>query len=95
MRARGVNLGVFYTSKVEQYLFEQKTYDAFGESVRAMPRDDASLMVRVWFDAGKPHPAQRAYFARRSSPSRPMPSSREPRRSRFSTTGTLMNQTAE
>lgn len=60
MRARGVNLGVFYTSNVEQYLFEQKTYDAYVESVRAMPRDDASLMVRVWFDAGRPHPAQRA-----------------------------------
>ena len=59
MRARGVNLGVFYTSNVEQYLFEQKTYGVFVESVRAMPRDDESLMVRVWFDAGKPHPAQR------------------------------------
>jgi hypothetical protein len=59
MRARGVTLGVFYTSNVEQYLFEQKTYGAFVESVRAMPRDDDSLMVRVWFDAGKPHRAQR------------------------------------
>jgi len=59
MRARGVLLGVFYTSNVEQYLFDQKTYGAFVDSVRAMPRDDASLMVRVWFDAGKPHPAQR------------------------------------
>ncbi|HSO35157.1 MAG TPA: hypothetical protein VLT33_21665 [Labilithrix sp.] len=59
MRARGVTLGVFYTSNVEQYLFEQKTYGAFVESVRAMPSDDASLLVRVWFDAGKPHPAQR------------------------------------
>jgi hypothetical protein len=59
MRARGVSLGVFYTSNVEQYLFEQKTYGAFVESVRAMPRDDDSLLVRVWFDAGKPHPLQR------------------------------------
>jgi hypothetical protein len=58
MRARGTTLGVFYTSNVEQYLFEQKTYGAFVESVRAMPRDDESLIVRVWFDAGKPHPAQ-------------------------------------
>ena len=59
MRARDVPLGVFYTSNVEQYLFEQKTYGAFVDSVRAMPRDDESLIVRVWFDAGKPHPAQR------------------------------------
>jgi hypothetical protein len=59
MRARGVALGVFYTSNVEQYLFEQRTYQAFVDSARAMPHDDASLIVRVWFDAGKPHPAQR------------------------------------
>ena len=59
MRTRGATLGVFYTSNVEQYLFEQKTYGSFVESMRAMPSDDASLIVRVWFDAGKPHPAQR------------------------------------
>jgi hypothetical protein len=59
MRGRGLTLGVFYTSNVEQYLFAQKTYGAFVDSVRAMPRDGESLMVRVWFDAGKPHPAQR------------------------------------
>lgn len=59
MTARGLALGVFYASNVEQYLFEQKTYGTFVESVRAMPRDDESLVVRVWFDAGRPHPAQR------------------------------------
>jgi len=58
MTTRGLSLGVFYASNVEQYLFEQKTYGTFVESVRAMPRDDESLVVRVWFDAGKPHPAQ-------------------------------------
>jgi len=59
MQARAIPLGVFYTSNVEQYLFEQHTYEAFVENVRAMPRDDDSLIVRVWFDAGKAHPAQR------------------------------------
>ena len=59
MRARGAPLGVFYASNVEQYLFDQRTYGAFVESVRAMPRADDSLLVRVWFDAGKPHPTQR------------------------------------
>ena len=58
MTARGLSLGVFYASNVEQYLFEQRSYGTFVESVRAMPRDDESLLVRVWFDAGKPHPAQ-------------------------------------
>ena len=60
MRARGLSLGVFYTSNVEQYLFEQRTYGNFLASVGAMPRDDASLIVRVWFDQGKPHPQQQA-----------------------------------
>jgi hypothetical protein len=59
MRDRGVVLGALYTSNVEQYLFDARTYGAFVESVRAMPRDDASLLVRVWFDQGRGHPAQR------------------------------------
>jgi hypothetical protein len=59
MRARGLLLGAFYTSNVEQYLFDQHTYGAFVESVRAMPHDDASLLLRVWFDQGRPHPLQR------------------------------------
>jgi len=59
MRARGLLLSAFYTSNVEQYLFESHTYGRFVESVAAMPRDDASLLVRVWFDQGKRHPAQR------------------------------------
>ncbi len=59
MRTRGLLLGAFYTSNVEQYLFEPKTYGQFAASVAAMPRDEASLLVRVWFDQGKPHPAQR------------------------------------
>jgi hypothetical protein len=58
MRARGLLLAAFYTSNVEQYLFESHTYGNFVESVAAMPRDDASLLVRVWFDQGKAHPAQ-------------------------------------
>ena len=59
MRRRHETLGVFYGSNVEQYLFEQHTYGAFVTSVEAMPHDDQSRIVRVWFDAGTPHPAQR------------------------------------
>jgi hypothetical protein len=59
MRARGLLLGAFYTSNVEQYLFDAHTYGAFVENVAAMPRDDGSLLVRVWFDQGRPHPLQR------------------------------------
>ncbi len=59
MRTRGLLLGAFYTSNVEQYLFDAHTYGNFIASVKAMPRDDASLLVRVWFDQGKQHPLQK------------------------------------
>ena len=59
MRARGLTLGVFYASNVEQYLFEPKKHGTFAKSVAAMPHDDASRLVRVWFDAGRRHPEQR------------------------------------
>ena len=58
MRARKLSLGVFYTSNVEQYLFDGRKHGAFVDSVGAMPHDDASRIVRVWFDQGRPHPAQ-------------------------------------
>lgn len=58
MRARKLALGVFYTSNVEQYLFDGRKHGAFVASVAAMPHDDASRIVRVWFDQGRPHPAQ-------------------------------------
>lgn len=60
MRARGLLLGVFYASNVEQYLFDQRKHGTFVASIEAMPRDEESRMVRVWFDQGRPHPDQRA-----------------------------------
>jgi len=60
MKSKNLLLSVFYTSNVEQYLFEQHTYGNFIASVTAMPRDDASQLVRVWFDQGRPHPEQQA-----------------------------------
>jgi hypothetical protein len=59
MRHRSVTLGAFYTSNVEQYLFPAKTYERFVKNVEAFPRDGKSVIVRVWFDQGKAHPAQR------------------------------------
>jgi len=59
MAERGLTLGVFYTSNVEQYLFEGNQYRKFAANVRAMPRDDASVIVRVWFDQGRKHPKQK------------------------------------
>jgi hypothetical protein len=59
MCARGLQLGAFYTSNVEQYVFDARTYGAFVDNVAAMPHDEKSLIVRVWFDQGRPHPLQR------------------------------------
>lgn len=59
MSARGLVLGAFYTSNVEEYLFEGGTFGAFADNVRALPTDDRSLFVRVWFDRSRPHPLQR------------------------------------
>lgn len=59
MKRRGISLGVFYTSNVEQYLFEGHTYERFVANVAAMPAVDESLIVRVWFDQGRAHPMQR------------------------------------
>lgn len=56
---RGLKLGAFYASNVEQYLFQAKCYGRFVDNVRAFPADDTSLFVRVWFDQGRRHPAQR------------------------------------
>jgi hypothetical protein len=60
MRERGLVLGVLYASNVEQYLFNgprDVRHAAFVASIRSMPRDDASRLVRVWFDP-KPDPTQ-------------------------------------
>lgn len=59
MKRRKLVLGVFYTSNVEQYLFEGGTYGKFIDNVKQFPRSEASVFLRVWFDQGRAHPAQR------------------------------------
>jgi hypothetical protein len=59
VHARELQLGVFYTSNVEQYLFKAKCYDQFVDNVKAFPFDDSSVFIRVWFDQGHGHPKQR------------------------------------
>jgi len=61
VRARGLELGVFYTSNVEQYLFKAHCYDRFVDNVKAFPIDGESVFIRVWFDQGRSHPKQRPH----------------------------------
>jgi hypothetical protein len=60
LRRRKLPLNVLYPSNVEQYLFTPKaTWNRWLRNVEAMPRTERSLVVRVYFDQGKPHPAQK------------------------------------
>lgn len=63
MRKRNLTLRVLYASNVEQYLIENAPrgarWAAWLKNVRALPRDEHSTFVRVYFDQGKPHPRQR------------------------------------
>ncbi len=65
MRRRGLALRVLYASNVEQYLIEAggrgpgRPWGAWLRNVGALPRDEHSTFVRVYFDQGKPHPRQR------------------------------------
>ena len=59
IRTRGLFLGAFYASNVEEYLFDGRVYPAFVQNLGRFPADERSVVVRVWFDRGRPHPAQR------------------------------------
>ena len=46
VRERGAVVGTFYTSNVEQYLFQTSTWSNFYENVATLPLDNGSLFVR-------------------------------------------------
>lgn len=50
VRERGGRVAVFYTSNVEQYLFQARTWDRFRRSVAAMPIDAAGTFIRSCFN---------------------------------------------
>ncbi len=57
LRKSGFTVTAFYTSNVEQYLFESGLFAAFAENVRKLPLTDKSLFIRAI--AGRyPHPAR-------------------------------------
>ncbi len=59
VRRRGLVVGAFYASNVEEYLFDGRVWPAFADNLRALPLDERSIVVRTWFDRGRPHPRQR------------------------------------
>ncbi len=57
LRRNGLTVRAFYTSNVEQYLFQNGDFGAFVQNVRRLPIDTASVMIRSVPARGWPHPA--------------------------------------
>lgn len=51
VRARGARVTVFYTSNVEQYLFQEQVWDRFRRNVASMPLDRTSTFIRSCFNS--------------------------------------------
>jgi hypothetical protein len=57
LRKNGLTVTAFYTSNVEQYLFQNEVFAGFVGNVRTLPMDDRSLFIRS--ATGRfPHPAR-------------------------------------
>jgi hypothetical protein len=52
LRRRGLTVGTFYTSNVEDYLFRTVAWKRFFRNVEALPLDDQSMLVRTYFTHG-------------------------------------------
>jgi hypothetical protein len=58
LRKNGFTVTAFYTSNVEQYLFQGGSFRAFSENVRKLPINDRSLFIRAVPHTRYSHPAQ-------------------------------------
>src|SRR5579863_4992108 len=47
----GATVSIFYTSNVEQYLFQYGTWPAFARNVATLPLDEASTFIRSCFNS--------------------------------------------
>ena len=51
-----LRVAAFYTSNVEQYLFQDGTFPRFARNLEALPHDERSVIIRSYFPYGRPHP---------------------------------------
>jgi hypothetical protein len=58
LRKRKLTVNVFYTSNVEQYLFQDGVFPGFVENVRQLPLDERSLFIRSVLNQRYYHPAR-------------------------------------
>lgn len=54
--ARGARVSAFYTSNVEQYLFEAGTFERFARNLASLPYGERSVIIRSYFPYGRAHP---------------------------------------
>ena len=58
LRKGGFTVAAFYTSNVEQYLFQNGVFPGFAENVRKLPITEKSLFIRAVPNTRFTHPAQ-------------------------------------
>jgi len=58
LRKGGLTVTAFYTSNVEQYLFQNGVFSGFAENVRKLPITDKSVFIRAVPNTRFTHPAQ-------------------------------------
>jgi hypothetical protein len=58
LRNHGYTVTAFYTSNVEQYLFQGGSFPSFAENVRKLPINDKSLFIRAFPNMRVDHPAR-------------------------------------
>lgn len=58
LRKGGFTVTAFYTSNVEQYLFQNGVFSGFAENVRKLPINEKSLFIRAVPNTRFSHPAQ-------------------------------------
>jgi hypothetical protein len=59
LRKNGLNVTSFYTSNVEQYLFDSAVFDGFAKNIKKLPLDDKSVFIRAVFHMRYTHPARK------------------------------------
>lgn len=57
LRRTGTQVSVFYISNVEDYLIRDGRFPSFASTVRSLPRNSRSVMIRSWFGGPGTHPA--------------------------------------
>ncbi|MEK7830239.1 MAG: hypothetical protein AAB401_04090, partial [Acidobacteriota bacterium] len=58
LRKNSFTVTAYYTSNVEQYLFQNEVFSAFAENVRKLPINDKSLFIRSASGRNQQHPAR-------------------------------------